>query len=163
MNLIKPLWAVPAALLLSACGVTTWFARGEPVDVTEAGRAQQCAAEDATTRVRVFESPADVQAWQQRSGVDLNRIEPLVPGRYALVEMGQRQSGGYGIAVSRDARQVGDTLRIYATFFSPAPGAMTPQVITSPCVLVRVPGTALGPVEVFDQDGERRASSQAGG
>lgn len=158
-HFIKHLWAVPVAVALSACSLGNWFTRGSSIEVIEAGRAQLCSAEDASARVQIFDSAAAVVAWEQRTGISLNIDGMLDTGRYALIEMGQHNTGGYGLAVSRDGRHTGDTLRIFATFFSPAAGAMTTQMITSPCVLVRLPVADYVFVEVYDQDGALRASS----
>ncbi|MGB1561442.1 MAG: protease complex subunit PrcB family protein [Sinimarinibacterium flocculans] len=147
-------------LLLTACAMRGWMGGGDAIRVTEAGRAQLCSAEDENPRVRIFDSAAAVIDWQERTGIRLAEFKALERGRYALVEMGQRYTGGYGLAVSREARVVGDSLQLVATFFSPKPGSMRTQMITSPCVLVHLTeGNYVG-VEVFDQDGQRRASSR---
>lgn len=147
------------ALLLSACGLRGWIGGGEAIRVTEAGRSQLCSAEDENSRVRIFDSAAAVIDWQERTGIQLAEFKDLERGRYALIEMGQRHSGGYGLAVSREARVVGGTLHLVATYFSPKAGSMSIQTITSPCVLVHLTeGEYIG-VEVYDQDGQLRAAS----
>lgn len=158
-HFIRHLWIVPVTVTLSACSIGKWFTRGSSIEVIEAGRAQLCSAEEPAARVQIFDSAAAVVAWEQRTGISLNIDGMLANGRYALIEMGLHNTGGYGIAVSREARHAGDTLNIFATFFSPAPGAMTTQMITSPCVLVRLPTADYVFVDVYDQDGVRRASS----
>lgn len=150
-----------ATLGLSACGMREWFVTSDPVEVVEVARSQLCSAEQPEARIRVFESPAAVAGWQQLTGIDL-RTGPLAQGHYALIEMGQHHTGGYGIAISREARIRDDVLQIYATFFSPSARGVVTQVITSPCVLVRLPGGYYREVEVYDQDGALRASSPSG-
>ncbi|MEQ1439694.1 protease complex subunit PrcB family protein [Fontimonas sp. SYSU GA230001] len=160
---MRTFWTVVAgmtAAALSACGIGRWFERGERVEVFEVARAQLCGAEPG---VRLLDSADAVRDWLQRAGIAVRLSEPLEPGRYALIEMGQRTTGGYGLAVSRRARQSGAVLRIQATFFAPAPGAMTTQMLTSPCALVRLPDSEFGVIEVYDQNGQRRLSSVANG
>ncbi len=149
------------AVLLSGCGISQWFVRGERVSVSEVGRAQLCSDESADASVQVFASGNAVQQWQQRTGIDLHPRE-LQPGRYALIQMGQRHTGGYGIAVSGDAMRAESVLKLYATFFAPAKGAMTTQMITSPCVLVQLPSGSYATVEVYDQTGAVRATAAVG-
>ncbi|TJY59378.1 protease complex subunit PrcB family protein [Sinimarinibacterium sp. CAU 1509] len=146
------------AVLLSGCGASQWFARGESVSVDEVGRAQLCSDESDDAALQVFASGNAVAQWQQRTGIDLHP-SALQPGRYALIQMGQRHTGGYGIAVSGDATRVDSVLKLYATFFAPAQGAMTTQMITSPCVLVQLPPGGYDTVEVYDQTGAVRAAA----
>lgn len=162
---IKTLWtwtAVGVAVLLGACGLRGWMGGGDATDVSEVGRSQLCTAEDENARVQIFDSPAAVIDWQERTGIRLAEFKDLELGRHALIEMGQRHTGGYGIAVSREARVSGDRLQVYATFFSPGAGSMRTQMITSPCVLVHLPEGPYVGVEVYDQTGARRASSLSG-
>lgn len=152
--------AVAAATMLSACGIGGWFVRGDAVEVIEVARAQHC---DVEAGVRTFASADAADSWLRGSGIPLRMDEPLEPGRYALIQMGQRTSGGYGLAVSREARQSGPVLKVYATFFAPGHGTMTAQMITSPCALARLPDTEFSVIEVYDQDGERRITSAVSG
>ncbi len=147
------------SVLLSACSLGGWFAgSGDAISVIEVARAQLCTAEGEESRVTLFRSAEEALAWQQRSGIDLKLAADLTAGRYALIEMGQRHTAGHGIAVSHEAREVNGNLQIYTTYFAPAADAMTAQMISSPCVIVRLPNALYGAVEVYDQDGELRAT-----
>lgn len=148
---------------VTACGWNRWLWRGTPLQAVELGRAQLCADGQDGVRVRWFDTAADVRLWQQQTGVDLRLKTIPERGRYVLIELGQRNTGGYGIAVSREARLLGTTLYLYATFFAPAPGAMTVQMITSPCVLVHLPEADFAAIEVYDQEGRLRASANRPG
>lgn len=145
--------------LLSGCSLGGWFAgRGDLASVSEIARANLCSAEGETSRLTLFRSSEETLAWQQRTGIDLKLDADLKPGRYALIEMGQRHTGGYGIAVSREAREVNGVLQVYTTYFAPPADAMAIQMISSPCVLVRLPNALYDAIEIYDQDGELRAS-----
>lgn len=158
-QLMKRLGLLAAVALLPACGLSSWFgASGDAISVVEVARAQICTAEDESSRVTLFRSALEAQEWQQRTGVDLRLTEDLKAGRYALIEMGQRHTAGHGVAVSREAREVGGNLQVYTTYFAPPADAMTAQMISSPCVLVRLPNALYNAVEVYDQDGELRAT-----
>lgn len=149
-------------VLLSGCNMPQWAVREDIVAITEVGRAQYCAAQGGEAELRLFSSAAQVQQWQERTGVSLGDAA-LSPSRYAVLEMGLHHTGGYGIAVSQGGTLSGETLKVYATFFSPGPGAMTTQAVTNPCVLMRLPPAGYQGVEVYDQDGELRASARFGG
>ena len=156
------LWSltiVGLASLLGACGLRGWMGGGDAIEVHEVGRSQLCSAEGDDARVQIFDSPAAVIDWQDRTGIRLAEFKDLERGRHALIEMGQRHTGGYGIAVSREARVIGDRLQLYATFFAPRAGSMRAQMISSPCVLVHLPEAPYVGVEVYDQTGALRASS----
>jgi hypothetical protein len=159
-NTLRTITTGAMALLLSACGMRGWIGGGDAIRVTEAGRSQLCSAEDENSRVRIFDSAAAVIDWQERTGIKLAEFKDLERGRYALIEMGQRHTGGYGLAVSREARIVSGNLHLVATYFTPKAGAMRTQMITSPCVLVHLTeGDYIG-VEVYDQDGTLRTASK---
>jgi hypothetical protein len=56
---------------------------------------------------------------------------------YIAVFAGSQRTGGYDIRVVRIDRS-GDTLKVSAMFSSPAPSALTIQVLTSPACLVSI-------------------------
>lgn len=71
-----------------------------------------------------------------------------------LVEMGFRPSGGYeiivnpGSVVKRDAE-----LEVNADFKSPPPDMLTAQVITSPCVILRLKRVSFKKIRLLDASG----------
>lgn len=146
---------VLAPCALSGCVTGSgWF--GEPTKVAEVGRAVACGTAGAEARLQLFTDTGAVRLWERSHGVRLN-TGFLDAGRYALVEMGRHSTGGYGIAVSSEARRSGSTLELNATFFTPAPDAMVTQMLTSPCVLVRLPVGDYSQLRLLDQDGRARA------
>ena len=98
------------------------------VPFTEHGSTQQ-SAYDGAPRIAVTVDPA---------GLGLGELAPRDDGRlYIAVFAGSQRTGGYGIRVVRVDR-AGDTLTVRAMFSSPAPGALTIQVLTSPAHLVSI-------------------------
>ena len=149
-------WILLLSLGLSACaGTSGWLSRESSAETSEVARSQQCNSEGPEARLTLLPDPGAVAAWQQQHGVDFGDAR-LPQGPFALVEMGERNTGGYGIAISRLAGRRGDTLTLRGTFIAPAADAMTTQAITSPCVLVSLPRDGYSTVEVIDQDGRRR-------
>lgn len=148
-----------AALALSACaGSSDWFSRENAVDVSEVARSYHCNGEGPDVRLTLLPDLAAVEAWQQARGVSFGGVA-LPQGPFALVEMGERSSGGHGLAISRTAGRRGDTLILSATFVAPAAEDITTQAITTPCVLVSLPKQGYASVEVIDQDGRVRGRS----
>lgn len=145
--------AAAAALLLSACQAISLFGpRAEDIEVAEVYGQTHCGTQGAETRLRLLPDRQAVAALPFP-------IEPsklLAPGPYVLVEMGERPSGGYRVAVSRRAEKFGDRIRLHATFIRPPENAMATLALTSPCVLVALPEPA-SKVELVDQTGTVRA------
>jgi hypothetical protein len=83
---------------------------------------------------------------------------PLVDFRTDAVlriEMGMRPTTGYGF----DPRALhavvsAGTATVQVTTLSPGPGAIVSQMITSPCILVRMPRGDYRRVRVVDQQGQ---------
>lgn len=140
--------------------VSDWFSRENAVDVSELRRALVCNSESSSAQVTLLPDLAAARAFESARGITLLGDEPLPPGPYALVEHGSRNSGGYGVAVSRTAGRRGDVLILKATFIAPAPNRMVAQMLTSPCVLVGLPAAQYGAVELIDQSGKLRASTE---
>ncbi|HSW14884.1 MAG TPA: protease complex subunit PrcB family protein [Solimonas sp.] len=154
-------WIAPAALLLAGCsGMPTLFSKEYAIEVSEAARSGQCNTAGPESRVSLLADTAAVEAWQQEHGVSFGVALPQGP--FALVEMGERNTGGYGLAISRLAGRRGDTLVLNGTFIAPAAEDMTTQAITSPCVLVSLPKQGYSQVEIIDQDGRVRGRSGQG-
>lgn len=167
MNTMKRLAVLMLALASTACitnrDMRQWLVWEKNLQVTEVRRSQQCAAADGTTHIYLLPTLADVRSWESGRGIDLSggpgaALNPEVP--YALIDLGQRSSAGYALAVSRMAGRRKQVLTLKATFIEPKPDSMQAQVITSPCVLVSLPPQAWGEVEVIDQAGDLRASSR---
>lgn len=169
MRKIAAVLALGTTLAVGACSYmpsmpdfSTWFDNENAVEVAEVGRAQSCGTEGEVARVQLLPDAVAVRAWESQRGIQFSGIAGELPAQpYAIVEMGQRSSAGYGIAVSRQAGLKDGILLLKATFIAPRAGAMTAQVITSPCALVSLPKVEYGEVRVIDQTGKLRASSAA--
>lgn len=146
------------SLGLTACA-TDWFKRESSVEVSEVGRSWQCNTPGPEARVSLLADGVAVAAWQQERGVDLGT---LPQGPFALVEMGERNSGGYGLAISRLAGRRGGTLILRGSFIAPGADDVVSQAISSPCVLVSLPREGYSAVEVVDQDGRVRGRASLG-
>jgi len=71
-----------------------------------------------------------------------------------LIGMGERRTGGHTVELASPvARRTGRVAVVRVAFRSPAPGALVAQVITSPCLAVRLPRAGLDEVRVATEDG----------
>lgn len=155
--------AATAALLLSACtsdlGWLLRFSGDTPVEVRELARSVQCGTESEKSVVTVIADAAELRQWQDQRGIKLIDGDAMPAGPYAVFEMGQRPSGGYGVAISRKAGIRRDLVVLKGTFIAPAADSVNAQVMTSPCVLVGLPSGFNRGVVVFNQAGEIQATS----
>lgn len=141
-------------------GIDRFFSRENQVLVSEVRRSFQCGTESRETALLLFDSGASFDAWAEARGLEMVGEATLAEGRYALVEMGQRNTGGFGLAVSQQAGRRGEFLLLRATFVTPSAGAMVSQGVTAPCALVRLPETPFTHIELYDQDGMLRATTR---
>jgi hypothetical protein len=149
-----------AAALLAGCGFKAekLFSSYTRIDVRDVGRSLYCNSASDEAQARVLPNLQAVLDWQSERGIMLAAPESLTQAPYAVVEMGTRPTGGYGLAVSRSAVLRGELVILSATFVSPAPGSMRTQAVSSPCALVRLPPGRYDRVELQDQTGAVRAT-----
>lgn len=162
---MKPLFAgltvaVTASTLMACSSATawlpdvgSWFTSENQVIVSEVASASQCRATGKEASLKLLRDGAAVKAWEASRGLSLTGRTELPKGPYVAIDLGSRPTAGYGIAVSRQAGLRDDVLVLKATVFEPQPGAITAQVITSPCALVRIPVVDFKSMRLIDQSG----------
>lgn len=150
-------------MLLSGCtsdlGWMLRFSGETPVEVRELAHSAQCGTQGEKAVISVFADAAELRQWQDQRGVKLVDSDAMPAGPYALFEMGQRPTGGYGVAISRKASIRRDLVVLKGTFIAPAEGTVSTEAVTSPCVLVSLPSGFNRGVVVFNQAGEIQATS----
>jgi len=86
---------------------------------------------------------------------------PLVDfSRYGvlLIAMGQQRTGGYGITLSAQPLvSQGDVAILQIEWQEPSPDMMVIQMLSSPCLLVKVPRGSYSRIQVVDQRNQIRA------
>src|SRR5262249_8616930 len=115
------------------------FASYNKIEVREVGRSLTCNTDGAEAQAQVLPDLKALRDWQGARNVSLAGDDALAPSAYAVIEMGSRPTGGYGLAVARNAVQRGELVILSATFVTPAPGSLRTQALSSPCVLVQLP------------------------
>ena len=78
-----------------------------------------------------------------------------------LIGMGQRPTAGYGLGLVEGSPQLkGDTLEVKVNWWEPSPGRLQAQVLTTPCLLVKIPAVPFQRVTIIDQTGQVRLSTR---
>lgn len=160
MSPIRSCVPLLASVLLSGCAsanafnaLVDVFSSGETAYVREGGASLSCGTTGDRTQVQLFPDLAAWQQWEQAHGLTLLK-KASGTYRYALIEMGARPSGGYGILVSRKALLDGDLLTLRATVIQPTSDQTVSPQPTQPCSLVVLPQGDYTQVEVQDQEGQ---------
>ncbi|MFZ0612790.1 MAG: protease complex subunit PrcB family protein [Desulfobacterales bacterium] len=72
-----------------------------------------------------------------------------------LIRMGQRPTGGYGIEVAEpQARLDNGSALIRLRWIEPAPGTVSTQAVTSPCLIIELPKGAYRKIVITDESGK---------
>lgn len=134
------------------------------VEAVELGRAAFCNSQGRESALTLFTSTAQLQDWEASRGVKLTPITGSLPqGLYAIVEVGERNTGGYAFVVSRQAARDSRTLYIKGTYLVPKTSGMATQAITSACSLVLLRTDAnFDSAVLLDQANKVRAQWQPG-
>lgn len=150
------------AVMVNACVATGGASRAVPMDVVYSN--SHCRGTSAASVTRIKEAAELDKLTGNALGTGLGmttgaRIEFPAPDRAWLlgIDMGERRNAGYALALQR-AELAGDVLTLYTDWQEPPPDALTAQVMTHPCVVVRVPplDPTLKKIRVIDQAGRVR-------
>lgn len=81
--------------------------------------------------------------------------------KYAMlfISMGQQRTGGYSVKLASETMDVNNNrASVSVKWLVKKPGAMAVQMLTNPCLLLRVPRGNYQAVDVVDQVGRKRQS-----
>jgi hypothetical protein len=74
-----------------------------------------------------------------------------------LVHMGQQRTGGYAIELADPIAQVKDGIAsVLVDWITPLPDTVVTQMITAPCILLKLQKSDFSSIQVIDQDGRVR-------
>ena len=152
-------WLLPGLLLLAGCAGGSSTSGEIPVKVVTEG--PYCGDDKAGVTVI-----ADAAAWGDASPateIGAPADSPPVDFTRAVlvrIGMGQRPTAGYGLTLARDRAGHRDgTAVIRVRWRQPEPDALQAQVVTQPCLLVRLPRAGIGRVRVVDEAGTVRGKA----
>ena len=103
---------------------------------------------------------ASPEAWRQLYGeVTSPRMNPppapvvnFSREGVLLIAMGQRPSAGYGLSLDGETTVRDGVLAVRVDWREPQPGYRLAQVVTSPCLLLKVPAAAFTRIQVLDRE-----------
>lgn len=159
----KPAWVrMPE---LSMPDFSSWFNSENAIAVEEVAGANVCHSATGESEITLMPGLGALNTWAAGRSIELVSAtgKPLPQTQYAIVELGQREHGGYGLAVSRQAGVRSGALLLKATFFEPQPGRWANSEPSSPCVVVSLPPREYSDVKVIDQSGKVRAGTEGKG
>jgi len=74
-----------------------------------------------------------------------------------IVAMGQKPTGGYGLELNREFAVISeDTAILRVSWIEPPEGAILPQIITSPCLVIILPKGPYSQIHLIDQNAHLR-------
>lgn len=153
--------AMLAMLALPGCAGITSAGSEAITPVETLYTSSQCGGLDQPEVVWI----ADAGTWRQRYAqmMSLQITPPLLPvvdfsrDGVLLIAMGQQTTGGYGLSLSGTTATVQDgVLTMRVEWREPRPGYAQTQVMTSPCLVVKLPEGAFSRIRVVDQAGQVR-------
>ena len=145
-------------LLPNGCvGTTIHSEEKSALKVRLLWQGSQCGIKRPTPHATWIEDPdlfkkTDAGAEQELlSRVDFSREGILV------ISMGQKPTGGYGLALNREIAVISDGAAVLSvSWIEPSEDAILPQVITSPCLAVILPKGSYTRIHLLDQNGHLR-------
>lgn len=160
--------AFMCGIMASACAALSGSSRTVPVHIVYSN--VQCRGTLAPSLTRIIDAAALEALIGNKLATKLSNEThaPQFPatdtgfpatdtGKLFSIDMGERPSAGYALALQR-AIQAQGVLTIYVDWQEPSPNTMTAQVMTHPCLVVRLPPD-VEKIRVVDQTGRTRMSS----
>ncbi len=157
----RPVWITLATLALGVGCAKPGAGTHAALSIQKLYSDSQCIGLERPTVIWI----ADAEAWRSWHGrvtsarvpapplpvVDFSREEVLV------LAMGSRSTAGYGLSLAEKSAVVRDgVLTVRVDWSEPPPGALLAQVMTSPCLLMKVPTAPFDRIRVVDQQGRVR-------
>lgn len=158
--------AFMCGIMASACAALSGSSRTVPVHIVYSN--VQCRGTLAPSLTRITDAAAlealigNKLATKPGNETHAPRFPATDMGKLFSIDMGERPSAGYALTLQR-AIQAQGVLTIYVDWQEPPPNTMTAQVMTHPCLVVRLPPDVETPsvekIRVLDQTGRTRMSS----
>ena len=138
-------------LMLTACAVQDTDERAGEVGVRTLTSDIQCGKSKDVTIVELDARQSALLPGDLASALNSERV--------FVISMGLRPTAGYSLSLAHArARLEHGVVTIPLAWREPAPGAITAQVITQPCLIVALEKRQYAGVRVVDQNGVERAA-----
>ncbi len=153
-------WMLVALTLTSGCAQTD-AGEGAALSVESLYGSDQCGGLERSAVIWIA-SAGEWRSWYGR--VASPKVNPPSPPTVdfsregvLLVAMGARPSAGYGLSLAGEPATVRDgVLSVRVDWREPPPGYRQAQVMSSPCLLLKVPAAPFARITVLDPEGRVR-------
>ncbi len=147
-------------VLMTACKATpVGMERAAPLAVTVLHSARQCFPAPPGWTLSWVSNQRDYRALCNRCrGGFVGSLVDAAPVDFSregvlVVEMGRRPTTGYGFdAAGVSAAVSGQTAVVQVRVVTPAPGGVSAQMVTAPCLLLRMPRKGYKNIRVVDSE-----------
>ena len=139
---------------------SAWFEADRVIEIREMARSADCASKTERSVMTYLSSLGALRDWAGRRKIRLSSTsgEPLADSAYVVIELGVRKTGGYGLAVNRQAGLRQQSLVLQATVFEPRQGRWKGTAPSAPCVMISVPTHPYRSIHVIDHNGHSMAA-----
>jgi hypothetical protein len=145
---------LPAEVLLSSlqCGVSKPAASALWIDNPRNLRQQPAMGFTASFSVTADDILFEIRsALGDRLREALDRVDFASEG-VLLISMGKQPSAGFALGFEEGMAQLqGNTLEVKMSWKEPSPGQFFPQILTSPCLLLKLPAVNFRKIRIMDQ------------
>ena len=156
--LLSPLFLAACSTLQPLMFWDRYEFKNETFELVELRRALVCETPTEASRLQVFDSAEALLASPLALSLQVAALELPEQASFAVIEQGQRRTGGYSIELRPQAKVNEEgQLTLEADWLEPAPDRMQIQILTSLCVLVQLPPQPYERAELQDGDGNARA------
>ncbi len=162
MRIIKPLLLIVAMASIAACvdsrnHKATAQQRSQAITVEMVHAAAQCGRSETGASAHWIGNATQLESFYRQlnlAPVELDFSQSAV----VLVKMGQRPTLGYRLALANaEAQTVDDHLVVVLEWREPPKDMMVGQMLTSPCLLLKLERGDYREVWIKDTQGQRRA------
>ena len=158
MKIIKPFFLVAAMVSVTACADNHKMIAQSAITVDVLQTGIQCGGNAVDVNARWIENAAQLESFGRQHNlaiVDVDFTQSMV----LLVEMGEKPTLGYRLGLAQpEARVIEGRAEVVLEWREPPKEMMVGQMMTSPCLLLKLARDHYQKVWLIDQQGNRKAT-----
>jgi hypothetical protein len=144
---------------LAACSLNPMHANADQARVL--AKSDYCGTSSQTAAVHYFGDGESFGNWASQRGITEFDGQGIPASGVAVVEMGQRPTGGYNIRLDEENTGAdGDTFTLRVRWEAPRLDAAVSQALIAPCLLIQPPPGDYRRIQLVDQLGNTRATAR---
>ncbi len=163
------LYRFALAVVLIGCAATSDIPAQQSVPVTELFSSRNCRTPAKEFQARWIDDPgqiASIPGWPIPAAPGSNGPSQWDPQEESRlwIHMGQKPTGGYSLHLARPEAKIENGIaKITVQVRQPPPDAFVTQVITSPCLVLKIGKGKFHTIQIQDQKGDIRATIKKSG